>query len=65
MTVKELSSLTTLKVNDMLKVLMGQGQMVSINETLDENQRVEFELHQLGDGRALAEGLRLIESAPA
>jgi CspA family cold shock protein len=34
-------------------------------ETLADDQRLEFELHQLGDGRVLAEGLRLIEEEPA
>ena len=34
-------------------------------ETLEEDQRLEFELHQLGDGRTLAEGLRLIAEEPA
>ena len=36
--VKELSALTTLKVNDIVKVLMGHGQMVNINANLDEEQ---------------------------
>ena len=34
-------------------------------EGLEEDQRLEFELHQLGDGRVLAEGLRLIAEEPA
>lgn len=34
-------------------------------EGLEEDQRLEFELHQLGDGRVLAEGLRLIAEKPA
>ncbi len=32
-------------------------------EFLDEGQRVEFELTQLGDGRIAAFGLRMLESA--
>ena len=34
-------------------------------ETLEEDQRLEFEMHQLGDGRVLAEGLRLADEGSA
>ncbi len=34
-------------------------------ESLEQDQRLEYELHQLGDGRVLAEGLRLIDDEPA
>jgi cold shock protein len=33
-------------------------------EALDEGQRVEFELTQLGDGRVAAFGMRLLETEP-
>ena len=29
--------------------------------SLEQDQRLEYEVHQLGDGRVLAEGLRLID----
>lgn len=34
-------------------------------ESLEQDQRLEYELHQLGDGRVLAEGLRLVGDGPA
>lgn len=34
-------------------------------EALDDGQRVEFELVQLGDGRLLATGLRIAGGSPA
>lgn len=34
-------------------------------ETLDEGQRIEFELHQRGDGRTHAQGLKIIIEAEA
>lgn len=30
-------------------------------ETLEGDERVEFELHQMGDGRTIAEGIKLLD----